>query len=418
VHGQLSTKMATKRNLVDLPPELHQDLLECFRSYLDLKSLCLTCKTLQRLATPKLYRCVILQVSDINETIHRSLNQANPGLAHTRLLRVEEWHENFNFESQGESLCRLIYAFPMDSLENLDVASLGNVPLQVTVLIHFKQRRLQNLLLHHQSRGRSVAPLLCADDFQNVSSLTLVVSSQGNVQRGHQLLKRISHIEDLAIYVHFPTEWRSQVDATASVDILSTIFESWLDSTVEKPKLRLNKLILSGFSCQHIAEILTSILIPEQLEHLSLQHCEDNHMALSSLSRAKLKLKSFDGRACHLSLGASEFPFETFLESFQGLQRLKVSIEHHITPHMDFPWKALRGHAKALRLLDIDDTGENDDPYANPSNNVTWSAYHELCSKCEALEQLVIQTSPPVDGPGFFPSVYSPLLNCLSCYHA
>ncbi|KAK3726023.1 hypothetical protein LTR37_000171 [Vermiconidia calcicola] len=405
--------MATGPNLVDLPPELHQDLLEYINSYLDLKSLCLTCKTLQQLATPTLYRSITLLVSDTNDRIQRSLNQANQGLVHTRTLRIRELNQAYDHAVQGESLCRLIGSLPLDSLEILDFCTRKEVPLDMTLLKHCRQRQLRILLLHSQSSERIIGPLLHASNFSNVTSITLYVATQEDSEKGRQVLEHISHVQELSIFSARP-ESDDQDWAAVGLDILQTLFKSWVDTAVQTPKLQLKNLLLRFFACQHIAEVLAKVLVPAKLERLAFEDCWEPQMALSGLSGAHLRLKTFDNRRSCSTLVPYDPFTENFLGNFKGLQQLRVSTEHGSASSTDFSWHALQAHAETLRLLYIDDLGDDGDPYADAPYDRTISNFRKLCTKCSNLEQLVIQALPyPNDSPSSYESTLAPLLDCI-----
>lgn len=135
---------ASAASLLGLPVELQKTILEYVRfsaswpfgvtvltrkqltTNADKKNVCLTCKEMQVLVTPLLYKNIEIDVERLREDLFPTLKEGHPGLAQARTLRIvtEDPAEYAVLAGmtlqQAENVCRLLHAIPRHALTRFE----------------------------------------------------------------------------------------------------------------------------------------------------------------------------------------------------------------------------------------------------------------------------------------------------------
>lgn len=118
-------------SFLDIPPELQTEMVRYIKSRNDLKALCLVCRQLHALATPRLYYKINLPIKLVNDTLRRSLNSRNAAMKHTRRLFIYERDLTYPYEhaKHQHNLAHLLQSFPDNTLEEFEHTTDAVVPL-------------------------------------------------------------------------------------------------------------------------------------------------------------------------------------------------------------------------------------------------------------------------------------------------
>jgi hypothetical protein len=139
--GAVTQMAAEESHLLALPVELQKTILEYVRTSVpsfnlglcqlttgqlttnrDKKSACLTCKQMQLLATPLLYRHMEIGHHCLNDPFEANMSKEHPGLKHVRSLRITtRSHRPHVGERKGSrAICRLLVNIPKHALTQLE----------------------------------------------------------------------------------------------------------------------------------------------------------------------------------------------------------------------------------------------------------------------------------------------------------
>jgi hypothetical protein len=107
------SRIANTADILSLPPELQTEIVDYLTSKADLKSLCLTCKTLGAIATPLLYRNMVISTVDaLRPDKGVVLNPEN--MKHVRRLElIQNWPSSWVIAPLSD----LLQAIPSHQLE-------------------------------------------------------------------------------------------------------------------------------------------------------------------------------------------------------------------------------------------------------------------------------------------------------------
>ncbi|KAK3678244.1 hypothetical protein LTR37_021489 [Vermiconidia calcicola] len=261
-----------------------------------------------------------------------------------------------------------------------------HVPLELTYLVHLRQRHLRNLVLHCQGCITTTQSWLELDELQHLSTVSLHISSNDDCVRGRQMLEQMTHLRNLSIGIGYENSMGAQ-------GVVNILFARWKGKE-ETRKLQLEELLFRRCDWEGNGQILASVLDMNKLKHLAFIECSETDELLESFLKAPVNLRVFIDEACTNIAEPATRSHEKFLEHFQGLQQLRFTRETNEDLQLS-SWKSIRAHGASLRLRFIDDLGRNANPYTlDSTNRRNMAAFRGLCIHCPQLEQLAIQPPP------------------------
>jgi hypothetical protein len=252
--------MATTCPYLNLPVELVEHTLDYTTSYRDLKALCLTCKTLQALAAPRLYREILLPLSSMTDKLKRSINRVNPWLRCTRVVRLTwAFLASESEQSLDGPIRDLMLSFPRNSLEIFDAAWSGESRLEHFKLLWTTQCQVVNLMMPDRINCAFV-PL--ARSLENISVLTIRADFTNECIWASAVLSRVGKLQHLNIF-------------KGVREFFDHPFRPWTDAASDLRRMNLKSLSLHGYHfsrCEELDPFLKAIEF-SQLKALFLVCC-------------------------------------------------------------------------------------------------------------------------------------------------
>ncbi|PPJ57063.1 hypothetical protein CBER1_00534 [Cercospora berteroae] len=326
------------RRLDSLPPELQDTIISFVPRPSDLKALCLSCKQLHDIATPHLYRLVIIDISAAAPNVG-FFTMGNPGHAHIKSLRFTHMQDVDQAEQHVDAnkIMRLaLYCLPKDSLvclmapKNLrmEVETLATIFTQQKALrelcigsirdaasqssFHIKPslRDLRSINMHHlgDERDLNFYSDIMVQSHENIRELALsgststlkrlkLIYASGNRKAPWQILSAFDIVELAArclsledIFLDFPTIDIRSLQGQDWAD-----YGKWLDFLARLPRLRI--LHIGTWPTAPFPDHTTPAHMYEAAYHnlisqcaLAIQRRIDQHRPNQSL---QLKLLSF-----------------------------------------------------------------------------------------------------------------------------
>jgi hypothetical protein len=341
--------------------------------------LCLTCKTLQTFAVPKLYNTVCIPVALLNERLRQNLGPSNTHLEHIRHVQIYDYLSDYNNVKHGEHLSQLIQSLPHDKVLSFWLVTLCPMPLEHTLMLHMSQRSLQNITLHPLPNGGIARTWLGPHRWANITTVELVINSFLDAERGHKILEHVPRLGHLIL------QQGTHPFARRSIEVL---LEPWQKQTPQNTRLQVDALSLRSVDCRQLAEDLNRACDLDNLRVLSIWECgssQDLLLWLSHRSGKQLEHFRFDGRDSPVA------EFRAFLNSFTGLKSLQLESRTIYETNDEDYFDAIGKHGSTLRMLDLVDgrLGKPEWTYHDVPSRL--STLEMLFSKCPNLEHLSIQ---------------------------
>jgi hypothetical protein len=246
--------MAEPSRLLALPPELRQEVISYIRSTPDLKALCLTCKCLQEIASPLLYRDLEIPITFVNKRLRKSFNRSNPNMKHTRTLLILDGADKYNHAKHGAHIESLLRSFPVDSLCKFRLSTWAPVPLELSLLLRMRQRKLENVQILTQTTEQIFQVWFQAPDLQNTTTVEILLKTVKECKQGREILKHAPRLQELRI-----------LEVGPDPETLNLLFDPWQEQQPRRPKLR-----LSSLSLQNVTFALASPCLHRAIELESL----------------------------------------------------------------------------------------------------------------------------------------------------
>ncbi|KAK5136360.1 hypothetical protein LTR08_003486 [Meristemomyces frigidus] len=375
-----------------LPVELQKEVVEYITSKADLKSLCLTCKEVQFVATPQLYQTMVLHTGQIHSRLTEALHGDNAGLRHVRTLLVREDGQAYDHKTHGAALCHLIHALPKHSLTLFELDTYRPTSMEIIYLLHTRQHRLTNYQLQRLPNVSQARIMTDEADLRSITCLQLYIHSFPSCRRGNHLLQNVPSLKRLGISV--AGKYARDHDAFDEVFIeKQSAFLRMLLGTADDGHdynfAQLQHLTLRGWNFENSDDSRLQHVFASTSE-LHLVDCAGIYVLLAEhdLSRlVSLSIVRADGTDAEMDHTVQ------LLESITGLQELQ--------------------HSATIRRLRVDDYNDNPfytiDGYYDRSPELLT----ELCNGCDKLEQLAM--SMPEPSPDLWDEAHglNVLLECL-----
>lgn len=329
---------------------LAAELRDIFTSYIthpgDLKSLCLTCKTLRDSAIPKLYYRYTLNLDDIqaddsffrqghsgHEHIRQLIITCDGGRRRRRRCRFMETQEDVQ-----EEIRLVLRLLPQDKLDSLHTPKDLHLDRETLDLIFTTQQNLKYMQLGPMHSAALPSTLPSRHTFEKLQGLEIpkTIGSEQDLDFYGGLLSAHSNIKCLSIracrYYRervSPGGFFSREDVpTNDYRTLSAIFKHLRQTTGSSPTpLALDSLRLCHQRLLWADYNLTRYIAFEKLLELQIHECREIGNLLSSLAKrfhsTRPGLKLFSLRVDSLATPDIE-SVRAFLTSFGGLQYLEI----------------------------------------------------------------------------------------------
>ncbi|KAL8688349.1 MAG: hypothetical protein Q9224_004905 [Gallowayella concinna] len=408
--GETASVPKRKAQLIDLCPEILQNILDCLeRRDGWMRSLLLTCRHLYQSVLPRLYHEMEWGVASCDPENHykllQMLDQDNVGLNHVRSLVLFNDDE---YRTLGAKIgpypdaASLIYRLPKNTLKSFCWVSWHPMPSQIYRTLLTRQRSLKSVELNCSDIpidalvGLGQSSLLSSAN--NIERLRIMPGSNEPLpQVARQFLQEPHHIPELDLnLVHMAQDegkdGRINGRYTSSGAVLALV------SGLKPSTVRLQTLDLTGVNLRCSHRILMSILDIPSLQNLCVikcKHAEDFLKAIGGAAqRSSMNLRKFE--LYHAQAYQSQDP--STATTTTKLDPLLAAVNMFLAnvPPLRTIWICLRGfdrlpdvasianHGSTLRWLFID-VRKAKGPLA-----VTYplSEWETLCSSLKSIHQL------------------------------
>lgn len=346
--SRLHSLMMEQSMLLSLPPELQDHIVSYTTQPSVLKNLCLTCKQLRGVATPKLYHFVALdlQSPSLSEEDKDFLSVDNPGHRHVRHLAFFVTHEHPSHMGRStEERCyanmkRVLSVLPWHRLESFAAPSQMKFDGPTFSMLCSQQHALTELSIGILNKPMPSTIATQTKFLKNITSLSLPADAGSVVLSLYgQLIQHAPNLRNLAIngmdYLEF--------DRIEQV-LPKLIFPRQQCQT--KP-LHLQTVSLIGLDFRGAGDFTATMIEVENLAELKIGHskhvAELLDAAAHKFRQTKPRLRGleiidYDSDGCLIAL-------QMFLRSFSGLQYLKLIGDDDDN---DFSMTSLASHASTL----------------------------------------------------------------------
>jgi hypothetical protein len=408
-------ELVNARTLLDLPAEIQLGILDFIGAPTDLKSLCLTCKALHAEATIRLYRKISLPVELLNEDLIKSLNAQNRGLAHVRVLEINEGgHDHYRQTTHEPHLGQILRTLPRDSLTAIWISTQYGVSSWIDQIVVETQTKLLNFVGHAAGQAGITPYILPQDRLFNITSFVLHIESTDDILRYLGTLSKLRNLTYLNITILWAFDDGTRHNAVSTPEVVKALLHGNAQSTGITEKV--TRLMLEGFDFEYCARELVHFLHANPIHHLALIGCQDSWRVLKRVAKQPLNLRSFVDENFESVEDQDEATgsINNFLQSFGGLSELKMTYEPNLNDEWasckGVAWNAIQAHASSLRILQIDDALLEADCW---KAHRSMDAFDKLCTSLVCLKQLKIR--PPNVNRDFWnaPSGFMSFLDCL-----
>ncbi|MCJ1274043.1 hypothetical protein MMC21_001837 [Puttea exsequens] len=419
----------TAQNFNDVPYDIKKAVLSFITRPEDLKNLCLTCKWVREIATPQLYKKVLLFVGGHKDVrISGLLSRSNPGVQHIRKIYLQlektvipppereetsdsEEEDEPQFEEisgtarQAQFTVRLLLDFlPNDILENFSWQNWEPFQLTNWELLLKKQRRLKAIEIARIDRP--FMPVLekqpqLLQGLTNVSSLHFYPDNLDRLQACAKALEAHPKIEELQLSSDRCLEDEIteglQDSSTRPGRITREIFQQFMPFDRCTDPMILKKLSIDNIDLRYAADTYMKFIKFNALESLVIGGCTGEDAVFAQLSKPHLrptKLKKL--RWFHEDDNENHA-----LEAFEGLLEATAGLEvlHVETNNLGSLPKAgaIGHHGKTLQILGVRNRMPQGLVMYEPDQ------FEEICTSCLELRQLSV-TFPNTSVSDAFPS--------------
>jgi hypothetical protein len=322
-------------------------------------------------------------------------------LKHTRHLKIEDGLEDYTHAEHGEALAHLLQSFSMDSLRTLELDTHESVPLEITLLIHSRQRELLNIVSHHQARPSEINPWFQMQSLLKITRVSLFLRSVEDCERAEYVLQHTPALRDLEVVM--------SSDDIHEHDTVESIFTPWFNGRSDDQKIRLRKLAFYSYDFAMVFSELVRMIDFAALSTLIFAGCYDTDVILQAIGSCETKIETFIDDKCQYTEIDDEAVHGNFIRGVRGLRQLwlgRVGIDP-----LRCSWTDLSTHGKTLRSLVVDDYRPHiarPGPFEVAGLGRSYDEFEKLCECCQSLEQLAIQP-PSYDHPDF-----TRFMTCLS----
>ena len=284
----------------------------------------------------------------------------------------------------------MLYVSPPDCRHADDWASLdtdGIIPLDISYILRLSQRKLTNFVLHHVAVAPMTDYLPDAGELRNVTSVSFYIGSEHDAKRAAKVLEQGPAIHSLSLQL--TPGFHGTILDNACQHSVETIFSAWSTSP-EGQKLSLKRVFFDGFYFTTCGPLLATVLAPAHLSEVIMFRCWDTNLVLEGLSQAGLQLRRLtDDSSIHDS--DDEGTVEALLQSFRGLETLRLTTGTVAAVNADCNWSSIRHHAATLTSLFIDDFAAETMPFVATRHDRTMAEFKTAMRDCSALKQLAIR---------------------------
>lgn len=406
----------SKLHLEKMPQELLLMVLDHITRPTDLKSLCLTSPFLRRLATPPLYRSIILFVGGPKDKkLSAFLKPSNPGIPHVReiFLRLEKFvtpmrgstygDESSDEEDQVEDAAvparqaqftvrLLLDHLPADQLESFSWQNWEPQDVDNFELLCQTQKNLRSLEIGPMDRN--LDPILAKkpDIFTELTKVTSVDVFPDNLDRlhaAHRLLKAKPDMERLTISAGFEYSPEGPPpdldDSSTRPGLLTrTLFSHMLPFESCTPYRRLKFVELDSVDLRYCADSWCRVIQFTNLDTLEIRNCAGVEMFWAQISKPHqrpLSLKTLRWMDAEEGEDPALDAFDNFIESISGLKTLHVLVSKMSRlPRVT----SITAHRHTLESLSVHSQKDR------VTMTYSEAEYEQLCRECNGLRQLSI----------------------------
>ncbi|KAK4895910.1 hypothetical protein LTR27_006081 [Elasticomyces elasticus] len=310
-----------------------------------------------------------------------------------RRLTVEPQSKQHSpHDSQGAELAHLLTRLPKDKLEHFSVDAMNPISHDIAFVLRLRQRKLTNLVLYDAPPTIDYLPDI--DELRNVTALSFHLSSIKDSTRAAAVLRNAGSVSSIALY---KPQLLVQPGKATSDEVLKSLFSDWQsDRGPALPGLK--RLYFKAFQFPKCGEVVTAAVDSAQLRELVLVHCWDTNMLLEPLAQKGFAPTLLTDDS---SIHDTDPPgvLETLLQSYRGLETLRLTVHEETAFQDDCGWTAIQHHASTLRTLFVDDFFGEVTPFEDTFQDRSISALRKLLDR-----------GPPPDLPH---EAFTEFLGCL-----
>jgi hypothetical protein len=347
----------------------------------DKKNVCLTCKQMQTLMTPLLYRNMDVFAERLDQGFSTTLNEDHPGLSHVRSLRIRSleprqfgstsrYDEN---QLQTKIICRLLHTVPKHFLTrfeydntytwekkkspnvHLRIPNTSFIGAGIMFVLRLRQTNICNYQLFSALNGVLYAAHLdwdmiapAADELAHVTCLQIYFSldDYDQIDRANLILARTPALQYLDIELENCDFDEQSTCCDSGAGVVRGMFRSRINAG---QPTKLKSLRIASMCLLHAGTLLLNIVDFSALEHLQFIHCIDIDPFLRTLIPFNLNLSSLLIEGVH-RWDTAEFAVSEFIRSVKPLKNLSLKFSG-IDYSQDW---VLRPHYSSLESLRID----------------------------------------------------------------
>ncbi|KAK5727035.1 hypothetical protein LTR15_002927 [Elasticomyces elasticus] len=254
----------------------------------------------------------------------------------------------------------------------------------ISFVLRLRRRKLTNLY----DAPPTIDYLPDIGELRNVTALSFHLSSIKDGIRAAAVLRNAGSVSSIALY---RPQSILQPDEATSNEVLKSLFSDW-QSDRSPALLGLQRLYFKAFQFPNCGEVVTAAVDSAQLRELV--HCWDTNMLLEPLAQKGFAPTLLTNDSSIHDTDPSGV-LETLLQSYRGLETLRLTVHEEMAFQDDCSWAAIQHHASTLRTLFVDDFFGEVTPFEDTLQDRSMSALRKLFVRCLALRQLAIRSPPP-----------------------